>query len=90
MGLPVGRLLSRRSLGTEAVYRVVCYTDARVQVEVVEAPRLNPGARLTLTRGAAQAICNLGGAHSHERLKSAAPCGGGERRRGQDRRRLDS
>jgi len=52
--LCTGGLLARESLGSNAVYRVVGIHDRLVDVEVVEAPGLAHGARLRLTRAAAQ------------------------------------
>jgi hypothetical protein len=58
--LCTGRLLARESLGSTAVYRVVGARDRLVDVEVIEAPGLARGARLRLTRAAAQGMRPLG------------------------------
>lgn len=41
-------LLRQEMLGTEAVYRVVRHNERGVEVEVVQAPGLEPGARFTI------------------------------------------
>lgn len=54
--LCTGGLLTRESLGSTAVYRVVGFHDRLVDVEVVEAPGLAQGSRLRLTRAGAQGL----------------------------------
>lgn len=44
---PPGTLIRRLALGIEAIYRVLGENDRGVEVEVVEAPGLEPGARFT-------------------------------------------
>ena len=51
--------LRHRALGTEAVYRILDASGPTVEVEVVRAPGLDAGARLTFTREAAQAMDRL-------------------------------
>jgi hypothetical protein len=45
-----GQLLKRRALGTDALYRVVGENSRGVEVEVIDAPGLTPGARYTFSR----------------------------------------
>jgi hypothetical protein len=44
-----GTLIRRLALGTEAIYRVLGENDRGVEVEVVDAPGLEPGTRFTFT-----------------------------------------
>jgi hypothetical protein len=44
-----GVLIQRSALGTEATYRIVGENDRGVEVEVVEAPGLEPNTRFTFT-----------------------------------------
>jgi hypothetical protein len=54
----LGGIYRQRTLGTEAVYRVVArgVRDALIQVEVIRAPGLRPGSRLTFTGKAVAAM----------------------------------
>ncbi len=47
-----GQFLKNRALGTEAFYRVVGKNARGVEVEVVDAPGLLPGARFTFSEEA--------------------------------------
>lgn len=46
---PLGSLIRQVALGTEATYRVIGENARGVEVEVVDAPGLEPGARFTFT-----------------------------------------
>jgi hypothetical protein len=46
---PSGTLLRRLALGSEAIYRVLGENERGVEVEVVDAPGLQPGSRFTFT-----------------------------------------
>jgi hypothetical protein len=58
-----GRGLRYRALGSESLFRVLGATGPTVEVEVVSAPGLTPGARLHLS---------LAGARAGESVKLAA------------------
>ena len=47
--LETGLLIQRAALGSEATYRIVGENDRGVEVEVVEAPGLQPNTRFTFT-----------------------------------------
>ncbi len=57
--LSTGLLLRRRALGSDSIYRVRAATGPTVQVEVVEAPGMKPGARIELCVTAARALDRL-------------------------------
>ena len=59
------RLLRRRALGSEAVYRVLDDEGDVVLVEVVEAPGLQPGTRIRLAAADARAMEGGGQAIDH-------------------------
>ena len=50
------RVLHRRSLNSESAYRVVSRRGSTVEVEVLNAPGLRPGAHLHITADAARAM----------------------------------
>jgi hypothetical protein len=54
--LSTGLLLRRRALGSDSVCRVRSATGPIVEVEVVEAPGMKPGARIDLCIAAARAL----------------------------------
>jgi hypothetical protein len=51
-GLEVGQLRRQVRLGSQAVYRVCAVEDSHVDVEVIDAPGLEPGQRFRFTRDA--------------------------------------
>jgi len=51
-----GRLLEREALGSASRYRVVGADDRLVLVEVVDAPGLERGAQIRITRRSARAM----------------------------------
>ena len=51
-----GTILRRRALGTEAAYRVLESVGDVVEVEVIEAPGLEPGTRVRLAARDAEAM----------------------------------
>ena len=69
LALSTGLLLRRRALGTDSIYRVRTATGPIVEVEVVEAPGMKPGARIELCIAAARAL---------ERLRSISAIPGRE------------
>jgi hypothetical protein len=75
---PSGTLIRRLALGTEAVYRVLSENDQGVEVEVVDAPGLQPGARYTFMTADVIAMTRL----TESERATYAP------RRGVPRRRL--
>jgi hypothetical protein len=51
-----GQIRTNRLLDTEATYRVIGVQDAMVEVEVIEAPGLNPGQRFSFAADAVAAM----------------------------------
>jgi hypothetical protein len=56
MGRHSTRLLRHRVLGEESLYRVVSEREGLVELEVVRAPRLEPGRRFHLTAEAVRGM----------------------------------
>lgn len=54
--LVAGQVLRDRALGSESTYRVLDATDAIVDLEVIAAPGLKPGARIQVCVTAARAM----------------------------------
>jgi hypothetical protein len=54
--LAVGQIRWQERLGTRAAYRVCDWDEELVQVEVVEAPRLQPGQKFRFMRAAVLAM----------------------------------
>jgi hypothetical protein len=57
---PVGTLIRRVALGSEATYRVLSENRRGIEVEVVDAPGLAPGARFTFAIDDVVAMTDLG------------------------------
>ena len=55
-GIVPGQILRRHALGTEALYRVIEENARGIEVEVVSAPGLVPGSRLTIAIDHAMAM----------------------------------
>jgi hypothetical protein len=60
-----GSVWRQLKLEREAIYEVVSVQEELVEVKVLSAPGLSPGARLTLTRVAVAAMDPLGREHEH-------------------------
>ena len=65
------RVLHRHSLDSEGAYRVVSKRGSTVEVEVVNAPGLRPGAHLHITADAARAMKHQG-SRTNERARRFA------------------
>ena len=64
---PSGTLIRRVALGSEATYRVLSENRRGVEVEVVEAPGLQPGARFTFTIDDVVAMTDLSAGNRNAR-----------------------
>jgi hypothetical protein len=68
----VGDVYRRELLQTQASYRVLTVEDEHVEVEVLEAPGLQPGFRMKLTTAALDAMQRLEAAPAAEPARGAA------------------
>ena len=57
--LSTGQMLRRRALGSDSIYRVRGASGPTVEVEVIEAPGMRPGARIELSVAVARALEGL-------------------------------
>jgi hypothetical protein len=68
-----GTLIRRLVLGSAATYRILGKNKRGIEVEVVDAPGLRPGARFTFTSAAVMEMTDLGRECADHAVRRAVP-----------------